>query len=157
MLLFNCKLYEFEKKTSAHFLKRLSFLNYKEFNTDVFERKIWESEIWYNISSIKSPPSSPASLSPYWFELNNLETVEAITQEFCSIQQHFIGNICTKFGIFKSLQCPDAGQNSDGCIFNFWISGQSLIKENWHSSRIKDDIYIKFGPVTKLDKRNKKP
>ena len=52
MLLFNCKLYEFEKKTSAHFLKRLSFLNYKEFNTEVFERKIWESEIWYNISSI---------------------------------------------------------------------------------------------------------
>ena len=52
MLLFNCKLYEFEKKTSTYFLKCLSFLNYKEFNTDVFEREIWESEIWYNISSI---------------------------------------------------------------------------------------------------------
>ena len=35
------------------------------------------------------------------------------------------------------------------------ISGQSLIKENCHNSRTSDDIDIKPGPVTKLDKKNK--
>ena len=34
------------------------------------------------------------------------------------------------FGIPDSPQCPDIGQNSDGGISNFRISGQSLIKEN---------------------------
>ena len=52
-------------------------------------------------------------------------------------------------------QSPDIGQNSDGGISNFWISGQSYIKENCHNSRNSDDIDIKPGPVTKLDKRNK--
>ena len=37
----------------------------------------------------------------------------------------------------------------------FWISGQSLIKENCNNSRTSDDIDMKRGPVTKLDKRNK--
>ena len=50
---------------------------------------------------------------------------------------------------------PDIGQNSDGGVFNFPISGQSLIKENCHNSRTSDDIDIKLGPVAKLDKRNK--
>ena len=40
-------------------------------------------------------------------------------------------------------------------ISHFWISGQSLIKENCHNSRTNDDIDMKLGPVTKLDKRNK--
>ena len=51
--------------------------------------------------------------------------------------------------------CPDIGQNPDGGIFDFHISGQFLIKENCHNSRTSDDIDIKLGPVTKLDKRNK--
>ena len=37
----------------------------------------------------------------------------------------------------------------------FLISGQSLIKENCHNSRTSGDIDMKFGPITKLDKRNK--
>ena len=52
-------------------------------------------------------------------------------------------------------QSPDIGQNSDGGISDFRISGQSLIKENCHNSRTSDDIDIKLGPVTKLHKRNK--
>ena len=36
-----------------------------------------------------------------------------------------------------------------------WISGQFLIKVNCHNSRASDDIDMKLGPVTKLDKRNK--
>ena len=47
------------------------------------------------------------------------------------------------------------GKNSDVGISDFPISGQSLIKENCHNSRTSDDIDMKLGPVTKLDKRNK--
>ena len=53
------------------------------------------------------------------------------------------------------LQSPDIGQNSDGDISDFQISGQSLIKENCHNSRANVDIDMKFGSVTKIDKRNK--
>ena len=46
--------------------------------------------------------------------------------------------------------------NSDGDISDFRISGQSLIKGNCHNSRTKDnDIDMKLGAVTKIDKRNK--
>ena len=40
-------------------------------------------------------------------------------------------------------------------ISDFRISGQSLIKGNYHNSRTSDDIDRKFGPVTKLEKKNK--
>ena len=69
---------------------------------------------------------------------------------FSSIQQHSIRDIRAKFGIHNLPQSPDIGQNSD-----FRISGQSLIKENCHTSRTSDDIDMKLGPVSKCDKRNK--
>ena len=81
--------------------------------------------------------------------------VKAITLEFRSIQFHFIRNILVKFGIFNSPQSPDIGQNADGGISDFRISGQSLIKENFHNSRTTDDINMKLVPVTKFGKRNK--
>ena len=80
------------------------------------------------------------NFTPYWFSLNNSETVKA----FGSIQKHFIRDIHAKFG-----------QNSDRGISDFRISGQSLIKENCHNSRTSNDIDINVGPVTKHDKRNK--
>ena len=40
-------------------------------------------------------------------------------------------------------------------ISDFGISGQSLIKLNYHNSRTSNDIDMKLGPVTKLDKGNK--
>ena len=46
------------------------------------------------------------------------------------------------------------GQNSEGGISDFRISGQSFIKENCHNSRNNDDIDMKRGPVPKLEKRN---
>ena len=46
-------------------------------------------------------------------------------------------------------------QNSDGDISNFRVSVQSLMKENCHNSRTRDDIHMKLGSVTKPDKRNK--
>ena len=39
--------------------------------------------------------------------------------------------------------------------FRFRISGQPLIKRNYHNSRTSDHIDIKLRPVTKLDNRNK--
>ena len=68
--------------------------------------------------------------SPCWFSLNNSETVKAVTLVFCSIQQHFIRDVPAKFGFPNSPQYPDIGQNSDGGISDFGISGQSLIKGN---------------------------
>ena len=59
------------------------------------------------------------------------------------------------FDVHNLPQSLDIGQNSDGGISDFRISGQSLKKENCHSSRTSDDIHMKLGPVTKLDKRNK--
>ena len=47
-----------------------------------------------------------------------------------------------------SPQSPYIGQNSNGGIFDFRISGQSFIKENCHNFRTSDDIDMKFGPVT---------
>ena len=38
-------------------------------------------------------------------------------------------------------------------ISDFWISGQSLLKENCDDSRTSDDIDMKLGPVLKLDKK----
>ena len=91
------------------------------------------------------PPFSP---------LNNSEMAkEAVTLTFLQ----FIRDICAKFGILNSSQSPDIGQNSREGISNFRISGQSLIKENCHNSRTSDDIDMKLGPVTKLDKKNKTP
>ena len=51
-------------------------------------------------------------------------------------------------------QSPDIGQNSDGGIFNFQISGQSLIKRNCGNSKTSDNIDMKHGQVTKIDKKN---
>ena len=52
-------------------------------------------------------------------------------------------------------QSPDTGQNSDGDISDFQISGQSVIKGNCYNSRTSDNIDMKLGAVTKLNKRNK--
>ena len=93
-----------------------------------------------------------SNFTPCWFSLNNSETVQALTFAFCSIQQHFINDICAKFGIPNLPQSSDIGKNSDRGISDFQISGQSLIKVNCHNSRTSDDIDMKLGPVTKLDK-----
>ena len=90
-----------------------------------------------------------------WFSLNNSEMAKAVTLVFCSIYYHFIKDICANSGIPNLPQSPDIGQNSHGGISNFWISGQSLIKVNCHNSWTTDDINMKLGPVTKLEKRNK--
>ena len=78
------------------------------------------------------------------------------TLAFCSLQKYLIRAVRAIFSIPYSSQSPDIGQNSDGGISEFRISGQSLIKINCHNSWTSDDIDIKLGLVTKLDKRKKK-
>ena len=79
--------------------------------------------------------------------------VKAVTLTSSSIQQHFIRNFCTKFGISNPPQFPDIDQNLG--ISGFRISGQPLIKENCYNSRASQAIDMKRGLVTKIDKRNK--
>ena len=63
--------------------------------------------------------------------------------------------IRAKYGIPNWPQSPDIGQNSDGRISDFPISGQPFINENCcYNSRNSDDIDMKLGQVTKFDKRN---
>ena len=81
---------------------------------------------------------------PIWFSLNNSKTVKAV-----------IGDIRAQFGIHNLPQSSDIGQTSDRGISDFRISAQSLMKENCHSSRTSDEIDMKLGKATKLDKRNK--
>ena len=56
------------------------------------------------------------------------------------------------FIIYPSLQILE--RNSDGSISDFQISGQSFIEENYHNSRTSNDIDVKPGPGTKLEKKN---
>ena len=37
---------------------------------------------------------------------------------------------------------------------DFWISGESFIKKNCHNFRTSNDIDMKLGLVTKLDKKS---
>ena len=90
-----------------------------------------------------------------WVSLGNSEMLQAVTLVFCSIQYHFIWDIRAKIGAPYWTQFPDLGQNSDGIISDFRISGQFLIKGNFHNSRTSDNIGIKIGPVTKLDTSKK--
>ena len=82
--------------------------------------------------------------------------IKVVILAFCSIQEHFIGDICAILGIPYFPQSPDIGQNSDGGISDFRISGQSLIKENCRNFRTSDDTDMELGSVTELDKKNKR-
>ena len=66
----------------------------------------------------------------------------------------YFKDIRAKFGNPNLPQSRDTGQDSDGDISNFGISGKPLINENCHNSSSSDDIAMKLGPVTKLDRRN---
>ena len=79
--------------------------------------------------------------------------VKTVTLAFCRIQLHFIRDIHPKFGILHFPQSLDIAKHFDGGFSNFRISIESLIKRNCHNSRTSDDIDMKLGSVTKLDKR----
>ena len=59
-----------------------------------------------------------------------------------------------KFGSPNLPQSPDIGQNSDGGISDFLVSGQSFIKLNCHNSRTSNNVDMKLRPVTTIDKKN---
>ena len=56
----------------------------------------------------------------------------------------------------QSQQSLDIGQNSDGDISDFRISGQSLLNKHCHNFRTSNEIDMKLGPATELVKRNVK-
>ena len=64
-------------------------------------------------------------------------------------------NIRDKFGILNFLESPDIGQNFNGGVSDFQISGQPFIEENCHNSRTSNDFDVKLGPVTKLEKKTR--
>ena len=81
---------------------------------------------------------------------NNSEMAKAVILALCRFQHSvtYIKDICAKFGIHNLLQSPDSGQNSNGGISNFWISGESSMNESGHNSRTSHDIDMKLGPIT---------
>ena len=96
-----------------------------------------------------SPPPPSASLC--WFSLNNSETVKAVTWQFAAFSQILLKTFVPNLVFLTSASRQILGKNSDGGIYDFQKSGQSLIKINCHNSRTGDDIE---WPVTKRDKRN---
>ena len=82
--------------------------------------------------------------------------VKTVTLAFCRIQLHFIRDIHPKFGILHFPQSLDIAKHFDGGFSNFRISIESLIKRNCHNSRTSDDIDIKLGSATKLDKKKER-
>ena len=63
--------------------------------------------------------------------------VKAVTQGFWVT---FYREVCAKFVIPNSPQSPVIGQNSDGRIFDFHISGQSLINKNCRNARTSHGV-----------------
>ena len=80
-------------------------------------------------------------LPPCFYSLNNSETIKAVTLTLWRISDIF-----SKLGINNSPQSLG--------ISDSWISGQSLMNKHCHNSRTSNNIDMKLGPVTKLDKRN---
>ena len=88
-----------------------------------------------------------------WFYLNNSETVKAIgvfqhlvtfhQRHSCQIRYPQLAQVPRYWAKLRR-------RNSD-----FWIFGQSLIKENYHNSRTSDDIDMKHGPLTKIGKNKR--
>ena len=67
----------------------------------------------------------------------------------------FVGHIHAIFDIPNFPQSPDIGQKSVEGIYNFWISGQTLINKNCHNFGTSDGIDTKLEPVTTFHKRKK--
>ena len=95
-----------------------------------------------------------AVLTLCWFSLCNSERLNAVTLAFCTVQKLFFRIIHAKFGILNSPQSPHLWKDSVEVISDFQISGQSLVNENCQNSRTSNNIHMKLGPVTRLDKRN---
>ena len=93
-------------------------------------------------------------IPPFWFSLNNSETGKSCNRGILQHSVKFIWGIFAKFGFPNLPQSPDIGQNPDGGISDFWISGRSFMKKNCHNSRTSNCIDIKLGLVTKINKIN---
>ena len=77
--------------------------------------------------------------------------IKAVTLAFCSICNILLETFVPTL-VSLTHPRPRYWAKLKRGYFLFRISGQSLIKENCHNSRKSDDIDMKLGPVTKLDK-----
>ena len=78
----------------------------------------------------------------------------------CIVSTYLYGTLDCMFlschvRVSEWIMSPYIVQNSNRGISHFRISCQSLIKENCHNSRASDDIDMKLGIVTKIDRRNR--
>ena len=83
---------------------------------------------------------------PCWFSLNNSETLKAVVLLICNVQQLFVRDTRAKFGIPNLPQSLDIGQNSEGVISDFRISGQFLVNKNCYNSRTSNDKNMTLAP-----------
>ena len=136
------------------------------------DSEIEHSEAPFKVENHKSENAHP--LNKNLSDLNQLIQYKEWYTEFDNFTQ-FLGKVLysyttcalilmqhsevrAKFRIPNWLQSPDIGQNWDGSISDFLISGQFFTKENYYwkeNSRAGDDIDMKRGPVTNLNKRKK--
>ena len=68
-----------------------------------------------------------------WWCCEKKETFDIFKQKF------------QRIGLLYFTQVSRYWENSDRSISDFWISGQSFVKENCHNSRISNDIDMKLG------------
>ena len=78
--------------------------------------------------------------------------VKAVTLEFFSIKQFFIIDIHAKLGTPNLPQVFYKTKMEEIPIFRFLI--KSRTNKHFYNSRNSNDIDMKTGPVSKLDKRN---
>ena len=86
--------------------------------------------------------------------VDNSEVIKAVYLAFVSIKWHFIRHTDVRFHNSNLFQSQDIGQNSDGRIFNFWFSGQSLENKNCLNSITIYISHIKLLVLSKLDKKS---
>ena len=94
------------------------------------------------------PPSN-------WFSLKNSKTVKTVTLEFAAFSNILSETLVPNLVSIARPSLQILGKTQKGIISDFRMFGQSLIKENCHNYRASDDIFMKLGPVTKLDKKSK--
>ena len=94
------------------------------------------------------PPSN-------WFSLKNSKTVKTVTLEFAAFSNILSETLVPNLVSIARPSLQILGKAQKGIISDFRMFGQSLIKENCHNYRASDDIFMKLGPVTKLDKKSK--
>ena len=134
--------------------RKLSYVSiYSSINE--FQESRFEMEFLFGLYDLLDPNLGRGGggeqfYSPWWFSFNNSKG-KAVILAFCSAAfgKILLGTFAPNLVFLTRPSLQILG------ISEFRISRQSLIKGNCHNSRASDDIDMKLGTVTKIDKRNK--